>query len=89
MHINMTIVLGYRDIDMLGNLVQAAIGASAIHCTPVHFLLVLRSDGEIEVEVAKREAAAKALATGIPVFDEPSDAAVALAAIREVEQFSS
>ena len=86
MHVNMTIVLGYRDVDMLGNLIRAAIEASARHPSCVHFVLVLRSDGEIEVEIAKREAAAKALAAGIPVFDEPSDAAVALAALRQVEQ---
>lgn len=87
MHVNMTVILGYRNVDMLGNLIDAAIDASTRHRGRAHFALVLRSDGEREVEDAKLEARAYALAAGMPVFDEPADAANALAAIRTVERF--
>ena len=85
-HLNMTILLGYRNSDMLGNVLRAIIETRAEQ-EHVHFALVLRSDGGADVEEAKRRAATKALAEGIAVFDEPHDAAIALAAVSAVERF--
>jgi acyl-CoA synthetase (NDP forming) len=87
MHVNMTVVLGYRSVDLLGNLVEAALRVRARHPGGPHFVLVLRSDGEAETDQAKLEYRARALARGIAVFDEPADAARALAALGRHERF--
>jgi hypothetical protein len=52
-----------------------------------HFVLVLRSDGEPRLEERKREFRAKALALGIPVYDEMANAGYALAALQAHERF--
>jgi acyl-CoA synthetase (NDP forming) len=88
-HLNMTILLGYRNSDMLGNVLRAIIETRAEQGGQVHFVLVLRSDGGADVEEARRHAAEKALAAGLAVFDEPHDAAIALAAVSAVERFRS
>lgn len=87
MHVNMTIVLGYRGSGIVENLLQSAVEVKAAYEGNIHLVLVIRSDGEPDVEEAKREAAASALAAGIPVFDELCDAAVALSGIAVVERF--
>ncbi len=85
-HINMTVVLSFKHVDMLGNLVEAALRAKAGGFAP-HLVLVLRSDGEPDVEERKRAYRARAVAAGIPIFDELAPAAVALAGLRRVEAF--
>ncbi len=87
MHINMPVVLAYRDVDLLGNLIAAALGLRDKHAGGAHFVLVLRSDGEPAIEARKEAYRERAVAAGIPVYDEPSDAARALAAVRAVERF--
>ncbi|HTO46211.1 MAG TPA: CoA-binding protein [Burkholderiales bacterium] len=89
MHINMTVVLSYRDMDMLGNLIDAALRATERNNSGMHLVLVLRSDGEDDVEARKREYRQRAVAARIPVFDELVPAANALACIRHVESFRS
>ena len=86
MHVNMTVILGYRG-DMLGNLLRIAISVKKQCEGRTHFTLVLRSDGEPDAEEAKRRHRNAAVAERIPVFDELADAARALAAVRAVEQF--
>ncbi len=81
MHVNLTVVLGYPKGDLLGNLIDAARRARAAHAGRAHFVLVLRSDGDADTEAARRRYRARALAGGIPVFDEPAAAARALAAV--------
>jgi acyl-CoA synthetase (NDP forming) len=85
MHVNMAVVMGYRSADFLGNLIDAALRARQTQSGDTHFVLVLRSDGEADTEEARREYRARALARGVPVFDEPADAAKALAALRQFE----
>ncbi|ALG74485.1 acyl-CoA synthetase [Azospirillum thiophilum] len=85
-HINMTVVLSFRHVDMLGNLVDAALRAKADGFAP-HLALVLRSDGEPDVEEKKRDYRARAVAAGIPIFDELASAAASLAGLRLVEAF--
>lgn len=86
MHLNMPVILSYRQADMLGNLIAAALKARQNHPGQVHFALVLRSDGEPEVEAEKAACRARALAAGIAVYDELPDAALALAAMQTVER---
>lgn len=87
MHINMTVVLSFRHVDMLGNLIDAILGVKSAQGARMHTLLVLRSDGDPDVEERKREYRQKAVASGIPVFDELVPAARALSCLRHVEAF--
>jgi len=86
MHINMPVVLAYRDADLLGNLLSAALALRERHRKGPHFLLVLRSDGEPAIEARKQAYRERAVLSGIPVYDELDDAARALAALRTVER---
>jgi acetate---CoA ligase (ADP-forming) len=87
MHINMTVVLSFRHVDMLGNLIECALRIRKQDPGGMHIVLVLRSDGEPDVEERKRDYRAKAVTSGIPVFDELVPAARALAALSAVERF--
>lgn len=89
MHINLPQFVAALDqrVDVFGNLVQAALRVQSRHPGRVHFLLVLRSDGDAEIEARKREARARSLDLGIPVYDEVPGAARALAAVRAYERF--
>ena len=86
-HINMTVVLGFRHVDMLGNLVDAVLAMQESRSGGPHVVLVLRSDGDAEVEARKREDRARAMARGLAVFDELPAACAALAALRHLERF--
>jgi acyl-CoA synthetase (NDP forming) len=86
MHLNMPVIVSYRDSDMLGALIAAALAAGAGDRDRAHLMLVLRSDGEPEIEARKEECRRRALAAGIPVYDEFEDAAAALAALAGFER---
>lgn len=81
MHLNMPVLTSYSDFDLLGRLIEAALQARKGFASAGHFALVLRSDGEPETEAKRRDYRARALAAGIPVFDEMPAAAAALAAL--------
>jgi acyl-CoA synthetase (NDP forming) len=85
MHLNMPVIASYRDSDMLGNLIAAALAAGAGDPGRAHLVLVLRSDGEPEIEAKKQDYRRRALAAHIPVYDEIEDAAAALAAFARFE----
>lgn len=89
MHLNIASFVGSADrrFDILENLVQNALDVRARMEAHVHFALVLRSDGSVEADGRKRAARARALALGIPVFDEIPEAARALASIGRYERF--
>ena len=60
-HVNMTVVLSFKHVDMLGTIIDAVLrirnsGASS------HLALVLRSDGDLDVEERKREYRLRAVA---------------------------
>ena len=85
-YVNMTVVLSFKHVDMLGTIIDAVLrirnsGASS------HLVLVLRSDGDLDVEERKREYRLRAVAAGIPVFDELTQAASALSGLRDIERF--
>lgn len=88
-HINMPQFLGPadRDRDVFGNLVRATIRVREDHIGETHFALVLRSDGDPDIEARKRTARDRALEMGLPVFDELPNAATALAYLATYEQF--
>lgn len=85
-HINMTVVLSFKHVDMLGNLVKAVLRIKSQGDNARHLMLVLRSDGDPEVEDRKRAYMQSAVEAGIPVFHELDDAAAALASLRSVER---
>jgi len=87
MHLNMPVILAYSDPEILPNLIKGALDVRAQGATGLHFVLVLRSDGELEIEAEKQRYRAAALAMGVPVFDELPDAADALACVAAHERF--
>lgn len=84
-HVNMTVVLSFRHIDMLGNLIDAALRARSANASQMHLALVLRSDGDADVEERKRGYRERAVRAGIPVYDELVAAANALGRVRSIE----
>ena len=87
MHLNLSAFVGRAKAEVLDNLVQAALRVQARYPGQSHFALVLRSDGEPALEERKREFRARAVALGIPVYDEMANAGRALAALAAHERF--
>ncbi len=87
MHLNMAPFVGRSKPEVLDNVVLAAMRVQSKFPGLAHFLLVLRSDGDEQIEARKREFRAKAVELGIPVFDEIGDAGHALKALRAHERF--
>lgn len=87
MHLNMAAFVGSVKGGVLGNLMQVALRTQSKYPGRAHFMLVLRSDGEIDVDARKREFREQAIALGIPVFDEMANAGQALAALQRHEWF--
>jgi acyl-CoA synthetase (NDP forming) len=87
MHLNLSAFAGRTRTEVLDNLVQAALRVQARYPGQAHFVLVLRSDGEPALEERKRTFRARAVALGIPVYDEIANAGAALAALAFHERF--
>ena len=87
MHLNLSVFVGRTKDEVLDNLVQAALRVQSHYPGQAHFMLVLRSDGDPKLEERKREFRARAVALGIPVFDEMENAGCALAALAFHECF--
>jgi acyl-CoA synthetase (NDP forming) len=87
MHLNMAAFVGRTRGDVLGNLMQAALRVQSRYPGRAHFALVIRSDGEPDIEARKREFRAQATALGIPVYDEMMNVGWALAALAAHERF--
>ncbi|MBX9811571.1 MAG: CoA-binding protein [Burkholderiales bacterium] len=87
MHLNLSAFVGRTKPEVLDNLVAAALRVQEHYPGLAHFVLVLRSDGEPSLEERKREFRAKAVALGVPVYDEMSNAGGALAALQAHERF--
>jgi acyl-CoA synthetase (NDP forming) len=86
-HLNMSAFVGRTRPEVLDNVVQAALRVQTQYPGQAHFLLVLRSDGDPQLEARKREFRDRAVALGIPVYDEMSNAGLALAALQAHERF--
>lgn len=86
-HLNMSVLQGYKDQSVVPNLVRGATEQRSELAAPTHLALVLRSGGEPEVEARKLELRNFAQSLGVPVFNELADVARAFSALRELERF--
>jgi acyl-CoA synthetase (NDP forming) len=87
MHLNMSSFVGRVPPEVLDNVVKAALRVQERYPGQAHFLLVLRSDGDPELEARKREFRDRAIALGVPVYDEMPNVGHALAALQAYERF--
>lgn len=87
MHLNLSAFVGRTKDEVLDNLVQAALRVQSHYPGQAHFVLVLRSDGDPSLEERKRAFRGRAVALGIPVYDEITNAGCALAALAFHERF--
>jgi len=87
MHLNLPVILGYREGELLDELVQAAVGLKAALPAGVRLFLVLRSTGQPHLEAKRQAHAALAMRAGIPVFLGLPAVARALAALRRHSLF--
>jgi hypothetical protein len=87
MHVNLAVVMSLArgKEDPLANLLDVATRVRQDFPNKAHFLFVLRSDGTLALEEAKIRY--RALAHGIPAFDEIPSAANAVAAIAQHERY--
>ena len=87
MHLNLSAFVGRTRPEVLDNLVKAALRVQEHYPGQAHFILVLRSDGDPPLEERKRDFREKAVALGVPVYDEMSNAGYALAALQGFELY--
>jgi acyl-CoA synthetase (NDP forming) len=87
MHLNLPVILGYRHVNMLDDLVRAAIALRAALPISTPLLLVLRSSGQLIYENARQACTAQAMQAGIPVFTDLPEAAQALHALDDHTAF--
>ncbi|MGD9942637.1 MAG: acetate--CoA ligase family protein [Burkholderiaceae bacterium] len=80
-HLNLPVILGYRHVDMLGDLVRAVMRVKQGLPAAVPVLLALRSSGDPQYEEKRRHWAVEAARSGIAVFEDLPNAAQALAAL--------
>ena len=86
-HLSMPAFAGRTKSEVLDNLVAAALRTQSRYPDSGKFMLVLRSDGDPQIEERKRRFRERAIALGVAVYDELEDAARALAALARYEQF--
>jgi hypothetical protein len=89
MHLNLSAFVGRTKPEVLDNLVAAAMRVQEKYPGQSHFILVLRSDGEPGLEARKREFRDKAVALGVPVYDEMANAGHPLASLATFERFKA
>ena len=89
MHINLPVFMtaSDRSHDVVGKLVEAALRVQAHHTRRTHFVMVLRSDGSAAAEERKRAYRETIVKHGIPIFDEMTEAAAAIAAVARLESY--
>ncbi|WP_420730049.1 acetate--CoA ligase family protein [Hwanghaeella sp. 1Z406] len=88
LHLNLPVLVSYRGSNIVPNIIDAAINHRRIakHNSP-HLVIVMRSDGSEEVDSVRREQRRRAVAAGVPVFDDFAVAAKALGAMSQFESF--
>ncbi|MEM7407915.1 MAG: acetate--CoA ligase family protein [Pseudomonadota bacterium] len=85
-HMNVPVILGYSHADILGQLMAATLENRAAGVSDAHVVLVLRSDGEPDIEALKADLRTRALDAGLPVYNELVDAARGLAGFSVYEK---
>jgi len=88
-HINMPQFLTNASIPdhVFDNLVDGIVETRTGDHESTPILLALRSDGSVAIDARKRSARERALAAGVPVFDEIASALTALAHFQRHERF--
>ena len=86
-HANLPVLLDYKNVDLARNLIDAVLAARARQAGATHFVLVLRSDGDLAIEARRQAYRAQALTSAIPCYAELVDAARALIALRGYESY--
>jgi hypothetical protein len=76
-------------VDFLQNIVVAVIRCRTRAGAGIHFTLVLRSDGSETVEERRRRFRTLAALAGMPVYDEMTNVADALAGVAFHERFTN
>lgn len=92
LHFNLPVMWSHidgGDNTIVENMLDAANRVREVYKDKTHFLLVLRSDGRADIDERKRYCRKIALSRGFPVFDELTNAASALKALRNHELFFS
>lgn len=88
MHFNLPVLLDYRNVDIIGQLVRGALAARARTAgRSTHFVMVLRTDGDAAIDIQRRTYRDQALAAGVLCVDELIDAVQSLAAVGKYEAF--
>lgn len=85
MHVNLAAFVGREGKDPIDTLIDCSVEVRNRHAGEAHFVLVLRSDGSQVLDDRKRVVRRRALAAGIPVYDEMAPAALALNAVKHIE----
>jgi acyl-CoA synthetase (NDP forming) len=89
-HLNLPVLLSYKDSPMVANILDACIAHRATtKSSGSHLVLILRSDGTAETDEARRLHRERAIAAGIPVFENFSMAGRVLAALTRYEAFQA
>jgi acyl-CoA synthetase (NDP forming) len=86
MHLNLAAFVGRGTADPLDNLLTVIEQTQKKWQGVAHFVLALRSDGSPELDEKKRGYRTKAHAVGVPVFDDISEMAMALAIVGHLER---
>ena len=87
MHINMPVIMGYRQGALLDELMHIVLELRRELSPAVRLLLVLRSTGQADYEETRREYTQLAMQAGIPTFLDLPSAARALHALRTYSRF--
>ncbi len=89
LHINLAVVmsLAHGAEDALTHLLDALVRVKSAYPGRAHFVLVLRSDGNVAYEETRFRYRALALVQGIPTYDEIPAAANAISAVARHERY--
>ncbi|MPZ40001.1 MAG: hypothetical protein GEU95_18480 [Rhizobiales bacterium] len=86
MHLNLAAFVGRGKVDPIDNLFKVIEQTQAKWPGVAHFLLALRSDGSPDLDDRKRSYREKAIAVGVPGFDEIPQMAKALSVVSRLER---
>ena len=86
MHLNLAAFVGRGEVDPLDNLLAVIEQTQKKWQGVAHFALALRSDGSPQLDEKKRSYRDKAVAVGVPVFDEIPEMAKALSIVGHIER---
>lgn len=86
-HLNLPVILGYRQGELMNGLVRAVIDLQGALPAGVRLFLVLRSPGQPDLETRRQAYAHLAMQSGVPVFLSLPAAAQALAALNKYCRF--